>query len=46
MSGGGTGGQDYLRDFEYMADEMMKIKRERDPSCMVPETLSKFVPDK
>ncbi|MGD0805456.1 MAG: hypothetical protein ABSA11_15460 [Candidatus Bathyarchaeia archaeon] len=39
-------GSDYLRDFEYLNDEMMKIKIMRDSSYKVPETFFKYVPDK
>ena len=28
-------GQDWLRDFEYLAGEMMKIKLKRDPTCKI-----------
>jgi hypothetical protein len=38
-------GSDHLRDFEYLSDEMMKIKMRRDPSYKVPESF-KYVPDK
>jgi hypothetical protein len=38
-------GQDYLRDFEFLAGEMMKIKLLRDPSYKMPET-HKYIPDK
>jgi hypothetical protein len=39
-------GSDYLKDFEYLNDEMMKIKIMRDSSYKVPETFFKYVPDK
>jgi hypothetical protein len=39
-------GQSYLRDFEYLYEEMMKAKLSRDPSYRVPENLDKYVPDK
>ncbi len=39
-------GQDYMRDFEYLFDEMIKVKMRRDPAYRVPETLGKFIPDK
>ncbi|MFH2112712.1 MAG: hypothetical protein ABIJ47_15805 [Candidatus Bathyarchaeota archaeon] len=38
-------GQDYLRDFEYLAGEMLKVKLRKDPSYKVPETLSRYIPD-
>jgi hypothetical protein len=38
-------GQDYLRDFEYLAGELMKVKLRRDPSYKVPETLSRYITD-
>jgi hypothetical protein len=39
-------GQSYLRDFEYLYDEMMKWKLSKDPYYRVPDTLDKYVPDK
>jgi hypothetical protein len=39
-------GESYLKDFEYLYEEMMKVKLSRDPSYRVPETLDKYVPDK
>jgi len=39
-------GKDYLRDLEYLAGEMMRVKMVRDPSYKMPETLIKYVPDK
>jgi hypothetical protein len=39
-------GKDYLRDLEYLAGEMMRVKLVRDPSYKMPETLIKYVPDK
>jgi hypothetical protein len=39
-------GLDYLRDFEYLAGEMMRVKLLRDPSFRLPETFYKYVPDK
>jgi len=39
-------GEDYLKDFEYLFDEMMRLKLSRDSSYKIPETLDKYVPDK
>jgi hypothetical protein len=39
-------GTDYLMDFEYLSNEMLKLKQIKDPSFRVPETLDKYVPDK
>ena len=39
-------GQNYLRDLEYLAGEMLRVVRERDPSYRIPEALDKYVPDK
>jgi hypothetical protein len=39
-------GESYLKDFEYLYEEMMKVKLSRDPSYRVPGTLDKYVPDK
>jgi hypothetical protein len=39
-------GKSYMDDFEYLAGEMMKLKQKHDPEYKVPETLSKYVPDK
>jgi len=39
-------GKDYLRDLEYLAGEMMRVKMVRDPSYKMPETFIKYVPDK
>ncbi len=39
-------GQGYLRDFEYLSMEMVRIAKEKDPSYSMPETLDKYVPDK
>jgi len=38
--------QDFLKDFEFLSDEMMRIMKEKDPSYVFPETLDKYVPDK
>ena len=38
-------GKNFLNDFEFLAGEMYRIARERDPDYMIPETLDKFVPD-
>jgi hypothetical protein len=38
-------GSDYMRDFEYLNDEMIKIKLRRDPSYKVPESF-RYIPDK
>ena len=37
--------KNFLRDFEYLAGEMFRIIKERDPEYMIPETLDKYVPD-
>ena len=39
-------GQDYLKDCDYLYEEMMKVKLRRDPRYVIPETLGKYVPDK
>jgi hypothetical protein len=39
-------GKNYMRDFEYLADEMLKYVKANDPDYIVPETLTKYVPDK
>ena len=39
-------GSQYLKDFEYLAEEMYRVMRERDPSFMKPRTGTKFIPDK
>jgi hypothetical protein len=36
----------FMRGFEYLASEMMKMKQLRDPSYKIPETFAKYVPDK
>ena len=38
-------GKDHLRDLEYLADEMMRVKLVRDPSYKMPETFIKYIPD-
>jgi len=35
-----------FEDFEYVADLMAKMKKERAPSFKVPETFTKYIPDK
>jgi len=37
-------GRDAFKDFEYLADEMMKMQR--DPSYKVPETFARYVTEK
>jgi len=37
--------KNFLSDFEYLAGEMFRIIKERDPNYMIPETLDKYVPD-
>ena len=39
-------GEDHLRDYEFLAQEMMKIKLKRDPSYRVPESLISYVTNK
>ena len=38
-------GNNFLRDFEYLAGELLKVVQARDAAYMVPETLDKYVPD-
>ena len=38
-------GKNFLSDFEYLANRMLKVVQERDAAYMVPETLDKYVPD-
>ena len=38
-------GKNFLRDFECLAGEMLKVVQERASAYMVPETLDKYVPD-
>ena len=38
-------GQYYLSDFEYLAGEMLKNIRSKDPSYIVPLTFDKYIPD-
>ncbi len=38
-------GKNFLRDFEYLAGEMLRVVQERDSNYMVPDTLDKYVPD-
>ena len=40
------GGEDMLSDFEFLNDELLRIKLSRDPSYRIPETLSRYVPSK
>jgi hypothetical protein len=35
-----------MREFEYLAGEMLKVAKKRDPSYVLPETLDRYVPDK
>ncbi len=39
-------GMDYMRDFEFLANEILRIKQIRDPSYKLPATLTQYVPDK
>jgi hypothetical protein len=39
-------GESYLKDFEYLYEETLKVKLSRDPSYRIPETLDRYVPDK
>jgi len=39
-------GQSYLKDFEYLYEEMMKVKLKMEPSYRVPETLDKYIREK
>ncbi|MCX6655559.1 MAG: hypothetical protein NTY03_10640 [Candidatus Bathyarchaeota archaeon] len=38
------GGKDIFSDFEFLNNELLRIKLSRDPSYKIPETLSKYVP--
>ena len=38
-------GSNWLKDFEYLADEMLKIMLREDPKFKVPETFSSYIPD-
>ena len=38
-------GKNFLRDFEYLAGEMLRVVNERDSSYMIPDSLDKYVPD-
>ncbi|MCW4013667.1 MAG: hypothetical protein NWF07_11835 [Candidatus Bathyarchaeota archaeon] len=38
-------GQNFLKDFEYLAGEMLKVVQKRESTYVVPETLDKYVPD-
>ena len=38
-------GKDAYSGFEYLANEMLKMKRQRDPSFQIPETFAKYIPD-
>ena len=38
-------GNNFLKDFEYLAGEMLKVVQERDATYMIPDTLDKYVPD-
>jgi hypothetical protein len=39
-------GKNYMKDFEYLANEILKYVKANDPDYIVPETLTKYVPDK
>jgi hypothetical protein len=39
-------GRNYMKDFEYFADEMQRYVRKDDPDYVMPETLTKYVSDK
>ena len=39
-------GKYFLSGFEYLADEMMKIRRVKDPDYKIPETFTRYIPDK
>ena len=39
-------GQYYLQNLEYLAGEMLRVVKGRDPSYRIPEALDKYVPDK
>jgi hypothetical protein len=38
------GGKDTFSDFEFLNNELLRIKLSKDPSYRVPETLTKYVP--
>jgi hypothetical protein len=40
------GGGNSLSDFKFLSDELQRIALSEDPSFRIPETLSKYVPDK
>jgi hypothetical protein len=39
-------GRDYLSDFEFLNDELVKIKVSKDPSYKIPEKLIRYIPNK
>jgi hypothetical protein len=39
-------GEGYLRDFEYLAGELLRVMKEHDPTYSLPEALTKYIPDK
>jgi hypothetical protein len=38
-------GNNFLKDFEYLAGEMLKVIQERESTYRVPDTLDKYIPD-
>ncbi len=39
-------GKEYLKDFEFLAGELLRVTKIHDPTYQFPETLDKYVPDK
>jgi hypothetical protein len=39
-------GKDYLKDYEFLSNEMLRVMKEHDPTYSLPETLDKYIPDK
>ncbi|MCX6655282.1 MAG: hypothetical protein NTY03_09200 [Candidatus Bathyarchaeota archaeon] len=39
-------GDGFMRDFEYLSGEMVRVTKQKDPSFRFPETLDRYVPDK
>jgi hypothetical protein len=40
------GNEDDLSDFEFLYNEIYRVALSRDPSFMIPDTLTHYVPDK
>ncbi len=39
-------GKNYLKDFEYLAEEVLKYVKANDPDYIIPKTFTKYVPDR